>query len=335
MEVSLSEIKECLLFEFKNDHTLSKAIEEVGKIFNHMRDNLSDYHDNEKLISAYVAYYFTTNLPKFAKAIEMAGVNLDQYDNLVDIGTGPGTFVLAAKAMQHNLKLYGVDHSDLMLKQAKKIFDHFYDGTDVHWSKKLMKPESGKTLYLFSHSLNEMDEGAYLKYLEQIAGEDILLIEPGTKESFKKVLNFREAAIAHQYQVHFPCHKEIECPMDPDKDWCHQYMFVSHAQDVEVMTQKLGRNRRLLPICIQYYRKSEKVKSKTSMLVRVLRPTKHSLEWVVCYDNQLINLEIPLKQFSKKEAKEMHKVTAGHSIEYEVIKELPGKLRVKLLNFQL
>ena len=336
MQISLSEIKDCLLYEFKDDHALGKSIEEVGKIFNHMRDHLSDYYDDEKLISAYVAYYFTTNIPKFEKAITMAGVDLSEYDNLVDIGTGPGTFLIAAKAMHHKLHLYGVDHSDLMLKQAQKIFNYFYSLDDVTLTKNLNPPKEGKTLYLFSHSLNEMDENTYLNYLRQIADSDILLIEPGTKESFIKILNVREHLIQNGYKVHFPCHKESPCPMNPEKDWCHQYMFVTHADDVEVMTQKLGRNRRLLPICIQYYRKSEKTPRDEAMLVRVLRPTKHSLEWVVCdKNNAMINLEIPIKQFSKKEAKEMQKVTAGHLVQYEVIKELPEKLRVKLIDFQL
>jgi len=332
MSISLAQIKKTLLYDFKSGHELNKAIEEVGHIFNHMRENIKDYHHDNRLISAYVAYYLTTNYPKFKSVIDMVRIDLSHYEHIVDIGTGPGTFLLAAANLNSSLGLHGIDHSEHMLTQAQKILSKLHPQREITLSKKLIKP-NGKTLYLFSHSLNEMTKTQALDYLNLIEDEDILLIEPGTRESFQKVLALREEVIRKKYRVHFPCSTESNCPMNTENDWCHQYIFVNHANDVEIMTQKLGRNRRLLPLCVQFYSKTQKPKSTKAMLVRVLRPTKHSLEWVVCQDdNHLINLEIPLKQFSKKEAKLMQKVTAGHNVDYELIKELPEKKRVKLLS---
>lgn len=333
-EITLENLRPHLLYEFRNDHELEKSIEKVGTIFNHMRENLHEYVKNEKMVSAYVAYYLSTNFPKLKSVLEMVDVDLNTYDKLVDIGTGPGTFLLAAHALNPQLELVGIDQSDLMLAQAMKLMKGLGVNSPTSFGTKLLNQKRENTLFLFSHSINEMSEGQIDKYIEEIGDQDILIIEPGTKEVYQKLLVVREKLINKEFNVHFPCGSNGPCQMNPEHDWCHQYIMVRHSEDVERMTQKLARNRRLLPLVVHYYSKKERINdNESARLVRVFKPTKHSFEWEVCLsDHTLIRLEIPSKLYSKKEQKRIVDITAGNIVKYKLIKELKDRLRVEVLN---
>lgn len=332
-EINLENLRPHLLYQFKSEHELEKSIEKVGHIFNHMRENLDKYSSDEKLISAYVAYYLATNYPKLASVLSMVDIKLEDYETIVDIGTGPGTFLFAAHALNPSIELVGIDKSDLMLTQAMKLMKGLGVNSPSSFGTKLISQKREKTLFLFSHSLNEMSESEIDKYIKEIGDQDILVIEPGTKEVYQKLMIFREKMIGLDYHIHFPCSSNASCNMDAEHDWCHQYIMVKHSEDVERMTQKLHRNRRLLPLVVHYYSKKIRKTATRATLVRVFKPTKHSFEWEVCMpDHSLIRLEIPIKKYAKKEQKQILNITAGAKVEFEVLKELKDRLRVEVTN---
>lgn len=334
-DITLENLRPHLLYRFKSEHELEKSIEKVGAIFNHMRSHLDEYANDEKMISAYVAYYLATNFPKLESVLNMVGIDLSDYKSLIDIGTGPGTFLLAAHALNPHLELVGIDQSDLMLNQAMKLTKGLGVNCPISFGKKLLKENNDKNLFLFSHSINEMLDAQIDSYLDTIDNQDILIIEPGTKEVYQKLMLVRQKMIEKNYNIHFPCSSNESCLMNQEHDWCHQYIMVKHSEDIERMTQKLQRNRRLLPLVVQFYSKKEKSKSVHARLVRVFKPTKYSFEWEVCMpDHSLVRLEIPSKIYSKSEQKRVVNVTAGSKVEFTLIKELKDRLRVEVTNMQ-
>ncbi|MCO4755923.1 MAG: hypothetical protein KC478_15690 [Bacteriovoracaceae bacterium] len=95
--LSFEELRPYLLHQFKNESQMLSSIEEVGKFFNFYRDNLDKYLNEERLVSAYCAYWLTTNYPKLFEVLKLLPKSFDisSFDRVVDIGTGPGTFMLA------------------------------------------------------------------------------------------------------------------------------------------------------------------------------------------------------------------------------------------------
>lgn len=332
-----------MLYEFKGEDQLLKSVAQVGKLFNFYRENLDEYKNDEQLVSAYCAYYLTTNYPKLFETLKLLGQNFDlnSFSRVVDIGTGPGTFLLGlSELLAPEVELGGVDISPTMLRQARKILDGLRPDREVALSQYLgelfsIKPQKGKSLLLFTHSLNEMTPQQGIDYAKALNPDSILLIEPGTKESFGKALKLREWAISQDYHVTYPCFSNASCPLNLEQDWCHQFIQVTHSDDVERMTQKLHRNRRLLPMVVQLYQKQCVERSDNARLIRVKTPTKHSLEWQLCHRdgemNAVFDAEISKRGYSKKEIKELEDINAGIDVRFEVEKRMEQKSRIKLL----
>lgn len=340
-KLSFEAIRPHLLHQFKNEDQLLKAVAEVGKLFNFYRENLEDYLKDEKLVSAYCAYYLTTNYPKLFETLKLLGDRFDihSFDRVVDIGTGPGTFLLGlGEILNPDVELLGIDTSDIMLRQAKALLDGLCPDRVVdlgRFAKKKSEDESKRTLLMFTHSLNEMTREQGIEYADKVRPDSILLIEPGTKESFGKALELRQWALKNGYNVAYPCFSNANCPLDLEIDWCHQFVQVTHSGDVERMTQKLHRNRRLLPMVAQLYQKEPVQRSGKSRLIRTKKPTKHSLEWQLCEErggeNYVFDAEVPKRGMSKREFKDRGETLAGVEIDYTVEKEMQDKKRIKLV----
>lgn len=351
-ELSFERIRPHLLYEFQGEAQLLKAVEEMGKLFNFYRENLDRYRDDRKLVSAYCAYFLTTNYPKLFETAKLLGEDFDfaNFDEIIDVGTGPGTFLLALdKLAKKDARLSGIDVSETMLEQAQRLLAAFASDRDVALRSSLkniqrdniqrdnIKREDGelKSLLMFTHSLNEMGADKGREYILEAKPEAVLLVEPGTKECFKTVLELRNWALTNGYQAAYPCFSNAACPLDPQKDWCHQYLHVSHSADVERMTQKLGRNRRLLPVTVQLWQKTAPARKNAARLIRVKKPTKHSVEWQLCEksggENKVFDAEAPKRGMAKKQVKELEGVMPGAEIVYKTKKELKDRRRIQLL----
>ncbi|MCO4755924.1 MAG: hypothetical protein KC478_15695 [Bacteriovoracaceae bacterium] len=210
---------------------------------------------------------------------------------------------------------------------------------EVYLGNKVPKGEAKNTLLLFTHSLNEMGAEKAQQYIELVKPSVILLMEPGTKDAFAKTLELRQWCVSKGFNVSYPCFSNSPCPLNLEEDWCHQYLKTRHAQDVESMTQKLGRDRKLLPMTIHLYTIEELSKNQaqehTARLVRVYKQTKHSFEWMLCKEvegqNITFNVEVPKRGMSKKEIKAFEEIMAGEKIHYSVVKEMEQKIRIKLI----
>jgi ribosomal protein RSM22 (predicted rRNA methylase) len=221
-----------------------------------------------------------------------------------------------------------IETSSLMKEQSMKLLKAFYPHLKIETNFN----ETIKSLMLFGHSLNEMGAEQGLKYVLKGKPEKVLLIEPGTKESFRIGLDFREQMLKNGYVISYPCQNQNSCGLKNQTDnWCHQIVDVKHHPSIERITQIAKKDRRRLPLIIQLYEKTSTKKSET-ILFRVLKETKHSFEWEVCQENKIEKWQIEKKDLTKEEQKSLSLFNPGQKLTGVTVKEMDSLKRVRLVN---
>lgn len=311
------------------DRELVSLIKEISFKFTQKREDIGDYVLDEKMVSAYAAFYLPTNLPKFD--FLMSQLSVETRDQLkectfIDYGCGPGTYGLGFNKTFDSRKIQFIDKSSLMLQQAQKII-----GDGFKFLNEYQEVEGKKCLF-FGNSLNEMELSYIEKLIEKIDPDFIGFIEPGTKEFFSKALEIRSYLARKEYGIHFPCSSNLlSCPMEKKKreDWCHQVLYVTHDQELEKISQMSKLDRRTLPFISHFYEKGIS-KNQKARLVRFIKETKFSYIWEVCYDLELLRIEFMKKGLIKKK---IPKIPIGSEIRFKVLKEIKdGPQRVEILN---
>jgi ribosomal protein RSM22 (predicted rRNA methylase) len=344
--MNLTDISPFLIYKFKSEAELVKSIHKLSDNFTHARDDIEDYHSSEKLISAYAAFYLTTNFPKFAHCMSY----LKEYDflfrdyEIIDIGVGPGTFLFAI-GEYFNWKLdtiYGIETSHLMKKQALKIKDGLFQNKKIEIvsNAQLIPAKTRKRLVIFTHSFNEMGKDLAKSYIRDLDADGVMFIEPGTKSLFKDYLQLRSTLIAKGFNCHYPCPSNSSCPLEDKDDWCHQYVKITHDLEVARLTQVVSKNRTWQPMTLGLYLKDEKLHVKkisktSSRIVRTYPETKFSFQWEICMpDHSIRFVEVMKKDYSKANSKVISKLLAGAEVDFDIQKEMELKTRIKLRGFE-
>jgi ribosomal protein RSM22 (predicted rRNA methylase) len=331
--MNLAQLQPFLLYQFKSEADLIKAIEEISLKFTRERNKIGDYLKDPRLVAAYTAFYLLTNIPKLNEVLKWMPedwiAQLKKAD-FIDLGAGPGTFSLAWKE-QGNVEgdFYQIELSPLMKEQGRKIWEGLHSTKLFQGPKWEWKSERSKFL-LFGHSANEMGAKLAIDYIEKINPEHILFIEPGTKDFFPVMLEIRQYLLKRDYSVLYPCPKALDCPMAGTEDWCHQFVQIKQDSEIERISQMARKDRKLLPLTVHAYSRSFKHENPAERIVRVLPETKFSLEWEVCHENALEHYQVMFRDLSKQESKEYGSLLAGEAVETELVKNLLDAKRVKI-----
>lgn len=328
--MKLAEIIAHLIYTFPHESDLMKAIEEISRKFTTERAKIGDYLKDERLVSAYTAFYLATNIPKLASIMKWMPEEWKESVKgkpLIDLGAGPGTFSLAWRELFGPGEFIQVENSEAMKKQARKLWDGNFPAQEMKHTGLVTDG-----VILFGHSANEMDAETVIQYIEKYSPTDILFIEPGTPEFFAKMLDIRSELIRSGWHVLYPCPEESECPMRKTSDWCHQFIHVSHDPEVERLSQIMRLDRKLLPLTVQLFSRTE-YQRPAERLVRVLPETKFSFEWEVCHNNKLEDYQVMKRGMEKATEKKVGNLLSGTPLETELDKDVSGKKRVKLKNF--
>lgn len=325
--MNLAEIIPHLLYEFPHESDLIKAIEEISRKFTTERAKIGDYLKDERLVSAYTAFYLATNLPKLNAIMKWMPEDWKESLKgrpLIDLGAGPGTFSLAWREIFGAGEFLQIENSEAMRKQARKLWEGNFPAGEM---KQAGTASNG--ILLFGHSANEMNPETAIHYVEKFAPDDIIFIEPGTPEFFGKMLEIRSELVASGWNILYPCPGEAECPMKGSTDWCHQFVHVSHDKDVERLSQIMRLDRKLLPLTVQVFSR-RKYERPSERLVRVLPETKFSFEWQVCHNNVLEDYQVMKRGMDKVTEKKTGNLLSGEPLSTELDKDVSGKKRVKL-----
>jgi hypothetical protein len=330
--LALAEITPHLLHQFASEADLVKAIGELSVAFTKDRGSIDRYLKDARLVSAYTAFYLTTNLPKLEGVLSWLTPEFRQEVlgyQLIDVGAGPGTFSLAWKLLGGKGEPVLWESSPLMREQAQRLLQGLTSTT-----AKFDGLGAGEhRLLLFGHAANEMGEAEVWRYIEKANPETVLFIEPGTPEVFQLMLKLRARFVSKQWDIAYPCLSSATCPMG-GTDWCHQFLNVRHAPDVERLTQLAHKDRRTLPIITHIYRRSPVPKpvANQARLVRTFPGTKFSFEWEVCrpVGSELFieSFQLLHKEFSKAEAKVVERLRAGHLVSWESSKTVGQSRRI-------
>ncbi len=336
--MQFAKITPLLLHKFNSESELLKAIEELSFKFTQNRERISDYLSDPRLTSAYVAFYLTTNMPKFEAVLKwMPELWIEELKNstFVDLGAGPGTFSIAFREwVGRPVDVIQIESSPLMKEQARLLWKGLYPGEDLKQTLESDIKNKENLFLLFGHSANEMGAEAALKYIRQLNPKHILFIEPGTKEFFPEMLKIRSELIKDGFEILFPCSTSLDCGLkNSQTDWCHQFVHVRHSEEVERITQMARRDRRLLPLTVQAFSRQTFTKHK-ARIIRVFPETKFSFEWDVCEDNVIKHYQVMKRGLSKESLNNLSSALAGVSIEaeYEKMIENSVRVRVKFLN---
>lgn len=330
------DIKDCLphlLYQFKSEQELFEAISEVSKKFTVNRENISDYLQDERLVSAYTIYYLLTNIPKFQGILEWlpeSFVKTLKYCTFIDMGAGPGTYSFAFKTWSKSeRKIYQVELSEFMKKQARLLWNGFFAESQL--IQNIPHNILGPSVMFFGHSANEMEINTTLRYIEKVNPTHIIFLEPGTKDFFKKMLVIRNKLLTAEWNQVYPCSSNESCPMEGKDDWCHQYLHHVHSDELERVGQIVGINRRFMAMTLQIFSRDDSFSTKQSKIVQIKTETKFSYEWVICTDNELFDVQVMKRAMSKSELKRLSSLCAGELINYQVDRTLEDKkLRIIL-----
>jgi len=345
-KLALNFLQKNLLSPLK-ESDLIRSLNKLNEIFTVKRDRLSEYPYDRELVSAYTSLYLPTNVRKFSFVMEQLNSevkeDLSRY-SFIDMGTGPGTFVLGyldSELKGEGNAIYGIDQSPVMLEQADKMVKACYPGRQIHWQRDVPLHEREKCFLLWGNGINETGLDYCLDVIDQLIPQYFLLIEPGTKESFIQTLQLRQKLFERGYNNLYPCLGAQEsCPMEgEEKNWCHQVLKTTHDPSVERLCQLVKLDRRSMPLIAHLYTRSSLSKSevpgKKLRLIRLLQETKHSLECEVCFPGEERGLElgrvqIPKRGLSKGDVKSLKKLSWGSALQVEIEKVLgPGYFRVQ------
>lgn len=146
---------------------------------------------------------------------------------LLDIGSGPGTFFLAACQTQLLFT-----HATFIEKDAawrtwgQKLINAIQPTFPVNWrfeDIEKMADISPHDSVVMSYSLGELHPEQRLKMVEKCwkwASRYLFLIEPGTPAGFSRIREARAFLLEQGAHVVAPCPHSMACPM-PTNDWCH------------------------------------------------------------------------------------------------------------------
>jgi len=327
--IEFDQINSLALRPFENVHQLIKVLESMSKNFNISRDKIHQNYIDEAKISAYLCYFFSTNILKISACLDRLSPDLVseiQHSNIIDFGTGPGTTLIGLIHHYGEMSgdLIGIDTSELMLKQARVLKDKYYANFKIKYQTDLDLLPSKNVTLIFSNSLNEVGSTYANNLIKKIKPERILLLEPGTKESFSEVKKIQAILYEQEYRVNYPCSKSLSCPLD-DQNWCHQYINLRFSQSIESLTQRMKKDRRNSPVIFHMYSKKEMTQN-SNIVFRYLGENKYSFEFEVCNHENIIEkhrvLKSSLKKLGVKKSKMKLFFLAGLEINLKIDKEI-------------
>ena len=339
---SVEEMAKLALAQFESEAELCHYISELSHLFTKERTSLDKYLNDPKFISAYTIFYLPSNYYKLfwllSKGAGFSSFILD--GDFYDIGSGPGTYSLAILDFfknKYSKTIYSFESSRLMQQQYTKMLNEFHPNQNIvqlGFGTKLV--ENPTATILFGNSLNEMGFESALKLIDQINPQNIMMIEPGTKESFSLSLKLRDDLTSKDYFVYYPCPSGANCPIAGTKDWCHQYINVSYQSDYQRLFQLVRKNRARTPATCFLLSKRAPTTEHKNVVVGQLNEDKHSIKFFLCEknndNNKLFQMDILKRGLNKKRQKELLKIDGGDGIDYQLDKLLDtNRKRIKIL----
>ena len=146
--------------------------------------------------------------------------------SLLDIGCGPGTVFFAMKEVYTSLeRVKSIDRNSSFLDLFSKLLSSLKLSPPkmVCQEAALLHEEEQWDVGMCSYMLGELRENDREEVLSKVAQacSYLLILEPGTPEGYKTILQLRSWAASHGYTIVAPCPHALLCPMRECTSWCH------------------------------------------------------------------------------------------------------------------
>lgn|SRR3954470_5739460 len=211
-----------------------KLAQAVAQLSEHYK--AADFSSPAVATEAHRAAYLAVRLQATYAAIDRVFAEIKlrapqaKIASLLDLGSGPGTALLAAAERFPQLRQATLIESDAGWIALGKRLAEQSDMPMVQqaqWLKQDLR--SGLAcekhdLVVISYTLGELPQAAaevVLNKAWKCAGKLLVLIEPGTPRGFAAINAARSSLIVNNVTIFAPCPHHFTCPMAAAGDWCH------------------------------------------------------------------------------------------------------------------
>lgn len=211
-------------------HSLKKIANAVEELSSEYRSHRGSLIDSREKALAYVLY----RAPATAAVMRRVLEELPEVDiaSACDCGAGAGVSVEPFREVFPSVRITLLEQNERLVDLGKEIHGQ---PPGMLWKRADLRKTHFDLhdLYLFSYSLNEVEEGearTLVRKAFQKTKKFLVVIEPGTPVGYKRILSIREALIEEGGFVIAPCPHMNECPL-ANGDWCHFSERVSRTKE--------------------------------------------------------------------------------------------------------
>ena len=152
--------------------------------------------------------------------------------SVLDVGAGTGSATWAVTNLTDAKQITCLEREEQMLRVGKQLMEN--NLLNVDWKSFDLNEDEiqeNADLVVTSYVINELIEedrkNAIVKLWNATKGM-LLILEPGTPEGFKHILEAREMLLKEGANIIAPCSHNSQCPIGK-ADWCSFYVRVARS----------------------------------------------------------------------------------------------------------
>ena len=231
------ELKDAITKEMNGIQT-TEIIQEAQKISQRYRANDGKGKRFVTRKSEAIAYAISRMPATYCAVYSAVKNTLKNYDKkintVLDIGAGTGTATWAVADLLNTNQITCLEREKEMLKLGEKLMQENSFLQKVKWKEfdlvndELTEKADFVVVSYVINELKEEDRKIVLSKLWNAVNQILLIIEPGTPEGFKHILEAREILLTGGAYIVAPCSHNKKCPIKDD-DWCSFYVRVARS----------------------------------------------------------------------------------------------------------
>lgn len=225
-------------FEIRN-MTETAALKYDIQTLKNISQSITDKYKNNSgsgkrlvVTSAEAAVYAVVRMPATFAAVSSAFSHVLQTTNLsgpyslLDVGAGTGAGTFAISSLTELSDVTCIERENEMRQLGQSFMKHSSQSLhNAKWiSSDLLSGLTQKAdIVLSSYVLNEMTEQNCRNTVQMLwehTEKMLLIVEPGTPESFSRLLKIRSQLLSYGAFIAAPCVHNNDCPLS-ESDWCH------------------------------------------------------------------------------------------------------------------
>ncbi len=220
-----------------SENKASNIIENAQTISNRYRKNDGKGKrllTNESEAVSYVISRMPATYAAVYSAFKQILANYNEkMTSLLDVGAGTGTGTWAVNEIENMSQITCLEREKSMSNIGKKLMKNTaldnvqWKSYDILQDEIVEKADIVLTSYMINELPEQEREKAVLK-LWQATNKLMVVIEPGTPEGFKNILNIRNLIKEQGGYIVAPCCCNGECPIK-ENDWCAFYARVARS----------------------------------------------------------------------------------------------------------